>query len=102
MFDTVHILDRQIDLLSSYQLYQNYPNPFNPTTIIKFDLPKTSEVSLKVINILGKELTNLLSGSLPAGSNSVEWDASNLAGGVYLYRLQTAEYVEMRKMVLMR
>ena len=93
-----------------YLLKQNYPNPFNPTTIIEFYLPRTSEVSLKIFNILGEEVTTLVSNRLTAGSYSYEWDASNLASGVYLYRLQAGDpsqsagksYVETMKMVLMR
>jgi glucuronoarabinoxylan endo-1,4-beta-xylanase len=83
-------------------LHQNYPNPFNPSTIIEFNLPVTSKVTLKVFNILGEEVATLLSASLLLGSHSVTWDASNLASGVYLYRLQAGDYVETRKMILMR
>ena len=83
-------------------LHQNYPNPFNPKTTIDFNLPKSSEVTLKIFNVLGEEVSTLLSASLFTGSHSVEWDASNLASGVYLYRLQAGNYVETRKMVLMR
>jgi hypothetical protein len=85
-----------------YRLSQNYPNPFNPSTTIEFDLPKTSEVSLKVFNILGEEVVTLISDRLSAGTYSYEWDASNLASGVYLYRLKAGNYVETRKMVFMR
>ncbi len=97
-------------LPNSFLLHQNYPNPFNPSTAIEFDLPKTSEVTLKVFNILGEEVSTLVSDRLSTGSYSYEWDASNLASGVYLYRLQAGDpsqgagqsYVETRKMVLMR
>jgi hypothetical protein len=85
-----------------YRLHQNYPNPFNPNTTIEFDLPKTSEVTLKVFNILGEEVAAPVSHRLSAGSYSYEWDARNLASGVYMYRLQAGEYVETRKMILMR
>ena len=88
--------------VNNYRLSDNYPNPFNPSTTIEFDLPKTSEVSLKVFNILGEEVTTLVSDRLSPGSYSYEWDASNLASGVYLYRLQAGDYVETRKMILMR
>ena len=90
------------NLPSIFELKQNYPNPFNPSTTIEFDLPKTSEVTLKIFNILGEEVAMLVSDRLSTGSYSYEWDASNLASGVYLYRLQAGEYVETRKMVLMR
>ena len=90
------------NVTQSFALSQNYPNPFNPSTTIEFDLPKTSEVNLKIFNILGEEVTTLVSDRLSAGSYSYEWDASKLASGVYLYRLQAGNYVETRKMVLMK
>jgi hypothetical protein len=85
-----------------YILHQNYPNPFNPSTTIQFDLPMTSEVTLKVFNILGEVVATLVSDRLSAGSYSYEWDASNLASGVYLYRLKAGDYIETRKMILMK
>jgi hypothetical protein len=91
------------DVISqTLSLSQNYPNPFNPSTTIEFDLPKTSEVSLKVFNILGEEVTTLVSDMLSVGSYSYEWDASSLASGVYLYRLEAEGFVETRKMILMK
>jgi hypothetical protein len=87
---------------SGFSLHQNYPNPFNPRTEIGFDLPKSSEVTLKIYNVIGEEVTTLVSERLTAGSYSYEWDASKLASGVYLYRLQAGNYVETRKMVLMK
>jgi hypothetical protein len=92
----------QDKISQSFSLSQNYPNPFNPITTIKFDLPKTCEASLKIFNILGEEVSTLVSDRLSAGSYSYEWDASSLASGVYLYRLKAGEYVETRKMVIMR
>ena len=94
--------DTKETLPTVYALRQNYPNPFNPTTTIEFDLPKTSEVSLKVFNILGEEVATLLSASLHSGSYTYEWDASGLASGVYLYRLEAEGYVQTRKMILMK
>jgi photosystem II stability/assembly factor-like uncharacterized protein len=88
--------------VSDFSLEQNYPNPFNSTTTIEFDLPKTSDVTLKIYNILGAEVATLVSDILIAGSYSYDWDASNLASGVYLYRLEAGEFVETKKMVLMR
>jgi bacillopeptidase F (M6 metalloprotease family) len=85
-----------------FQLSQNYPNPFNPSTTIEFNLPKTCEVTLKVFNILGEEVATLVSDRLSAGSYSYEWDASNLASGIYLYRLAAEGYVETKKMMLMK
>ncbi|MFN0159000.1 MAG: choice-of-anchor J domain-containing protein, partial [Bacteroidota bacterium] len=85
-----------------FDLSQNYPNPFNPATTIKFDLPKESQVSLKVYNALGEEVSTLVSNNLVAGKYSVEWNAGDVASGVYFYRLITSEYVQTRKMMLTR
>jgi hypothetical protein len=75
----VPIVKKQtVDIPQDYQLSQNYPNPFNPMTTIEFDLPKSSEVSLKVYNILGEEVATLLSASLPSGSHKVDWNAAQL------------------------
>jgi len=92
----------KIDIVTFLNLSTNYPNPFNPTTTIQFDLPRTSEVTLKVFNILGEEVATLVSDRLSAGSYSYEWNASNIASGVYLCRLETKGYVETKKMILMR
>jgi len=89
-------------LPEEFALYQNYPNPFNPTTTIKFNLPKTSQVTLRIFNILGEEVTILVSGQLPSGKYTCEWDGSKVASGVYLYRLEAEEYLETRKMVLLK
>jgi hypothetical protein len=99
---SVFINDLQNNNNKRYILSQNYPNPFNPVTTIEFDLPKTSEVSLKVFNILGEEVTTLVSDKLYAGSYTYKWDASNLASGVYLYRLEAEDFVETMKMILMK
>ncbi len=97
-------------LPNTYRLAQNYPNPFNPTTTIEFDLPKTSDVTLKIFNILGEEVATLVYKRLSAGSYSYEWSRpAGMASGVYLYRLsvgsltgEAGEYVETRKMVLIK
>ncbi|OGN89812.1 MAG: hypothetical protein A2Y88_12030 [Chloroflexi bacterium RBG_13_48_10] len=97
-----NIADKTVSINQTFTLHQNYPNPFNPSTIITFELPKSNEVLLKIYNVLGEEVATLLSASLPSGSYQYEWDASGMASGVYLYRLQAGEYVETRKLVLMR
>jgi hypothetical protein len=84
-------------------LHQNYPNPFNPYTTIEFYLPKTSDVSLKIFNILGEEVATLVSDRLTTGKYSYKWSRpAGIASGVYLYRLDVGEFVETSKMVLMR
>ncbi len=85
----------------AYNLSQNYPNPFNPTTTIEFSIPNSGFVTLKIYNVLGEEITTLVSEKLSFGSYAYNWDARNLASGIYLYRLQAGDYIETRKMVLM-
>ncbi len=84
------------------KVLQNFPNPFNPITTIKFELTIPKKVTLKIFNILGEEVATLVSDRLSAGTYSYDWNASGLASGVYLYRLQADDHVETRKMVLMR
>ena len=85
-----------------YLLSQNYPNPFNPSTQIKFQIPKSGFVTLKIYNLLGEEVATLLSVSLLSGFHSYEFDASELASGVYLYRLKAGEFIQTKKMILLR
>ena len=85
-----------------FKLLSAYPNPFNPVTTIGFTIPKTINVNLTIFNILGEEVVTLHSGSLYSGSHTYQWDASQYAGGVYFYRLEAGEYVETRKIVLLK
>jgi len=93
-----------IDYHSSfiYQLEQNYPNPFNPLTIIKCQIPKLSFVTLKVYDVLGNEISTLVNEKIPAGSYEVDFDAAGLPSGLYLYRLQAEDFVDTRKMILIK
>ena len=90
------------DIPSSFSLVQNYPNPFNSQTIIRFDLPKGSHVSLKVFDLLGQQVAVIVDELRPAGSHKVVFDASDLTSGVYFYRLQTGAFVQTRKLLLIR
>jgi hypothetical protein len=87
---------------STFALYQNYPNPFNPTTTISYALPKQSHVSVKVFNTLGQEVASLVDEVQDEGVKNVEFNASNLASGVYFYRIVAGDYVESKKLVLLR
>ncbi len=89
-------------LPAEFTLSQNYPNPFNPTTKINYALPKDEFVTLKVFNILGEEVANLVEGKVTAGSHSVEFDASNLSSGTYIYRLTAGKFVSTKKMILLK
>jgi N-acetylneuraminic acid mutarotase len=86
----------------AFALYQNYPNPFNPTTTIEFSLPYSSMVTLKIYNILGEEVSTLVSEVLFTGKYEYRWNTSNLQSGVYLYRLEAEDFVDIKKMILMK
>ncbi len=83
-------------------LYQNYPNPFNPSTNISFYMPHTDDATLIVYDILGKKVSTLINRSVSGGLHEVEFDAENLPGGVYFYRLQTGETMQTRKFILLK
>jgi hypothetical protein len=91
-----------IDMPTQLSIEQNYPNPFNPTTTIKFQIPTTGFVSLKVYNMLGGEVAELVNGEMKPGSYSYEWNASNVSSGVYFCRLQAYNRMETRKLILLK
>ncbi len=90
------------DLPMHFSLYQNYPNPFNPSTTISFILPLKSLVFLKVFDILGREVATLANEEMLAGNHSFNWNAANLASGIYFYRLQAGSFTETKKLILLR
>jgi hypothetical protein len=85
-----------------FVLGQNYPNPFNPGTIIEYSIPRNSFVTLKVYDVLGREVATLVNGERTAGSYTAQFDATNLANGTYLYKLQAGNYTETKKMVVLK
>ncbi|MBO6522853.1 MAG: T9SS type A sorting domain-containing protein [Balneolaceae bacterium] len=87
---------------NEFRLSQNYPNPFNPSTNISFNLPSSGEVTLKVYNLLGQEVVTLVNGRLNSGSHTVAFDASRLASGMYIYRLQAGSHLQTKKMLLIK
>ena len=93
-------VDTQIP--NKYELAQNYPNPFNPSTTIQFALPKAGVVSLKIYNILGEEVTELINREMNAGFQKINFDASHLSSGLYLYRISVGEFVDVKKMMLLK
>jgi hypothetical protein len=90
------------DMPNQFVLEQNYPNPFNPSTIISYRLPTNVLVTLTVYDVLGREVWIPVNERQTAGTHSVTFDASNLPGGVYFYRLQAGPYVETKKLILLR
>lgn len=85
-----------------FNLFQNYPNPFNPETVIKFQLPLNGFVSLKVYDMLGREITTLINNEMHAGNHEVNFNASNLSSGVYFYKLDSGAFSSIKKMMLLK
>ena len=86
----------------SFYLYQNYPNPFNPSTTITYQLPKNGNVTLKIFDILGNEVKTLVNEQKEMGKYTVQFDASSLASGMYIYRLRANDYTSTKKMLLLK
>ena len=107
-FDLSNFLEIDNDLIpDKYVLHQNYPNPFNPRTIIRFDLPKDSDVAIKIFDIMGREIVSLKNGFQKAGYQSIEWDATNNLGqpvsaGIYVYSIETKGFRKTKKMILLK
>jgi len=99
---TTSVNNKGAEVPQAFSLSQNYPNPFNPTTVISYQLPTASNVSLKVYNLLGQEAATLFEGTRQPGTYQVTFDGSKLASGVYLYRMTAGNFVETRKLVLVR
>jgi hypothetical protein len=89
-------------LPSTFALGQNYPNPFNPATVIKYQLPNSSNVIIKVFDILGKEVSTLVNERIEAGYHQVEFNGGNLASGLYLYKIEADGFTEVKKMMLIK
>ncbi|MEW6411078.1 MAG: T9SS type A sorting domain-containing protein [Candidatus Zixiibacteriota bacterium] len=100
--DIAYHIGQTGSLPNAFQLQQNCPNPFNPSTDIAFSVPQACNVKLEVYNIIGQKVTTLVNGPVEAGSHTVSWDGSNAASGVYLYRLEAADFVETKKMLLVK
>jgi len=92
----------QRNLPDQFLLYQNYPNPFNPTATIRYDLPKDAKVLIKVYDIIGREVRKLVDEFKKAGSYTVSFDGTNLASGIYFYRIEAGDFVQTKKMVLIK
>ena len=102
-FVPTSVLDKNINtLVQSYTLKQNYPNPFNPSTNIRYQIPKSSFVNLKVYDVLGREVESLINEEKPAGNYEVEFTGTGLTSGIYFYQLTVGNFTQTKKMILLR
>ncbi|MEX0720770.1 MAG: T9SS type A sorting domain-containing protein [Balneolaceae bacterium] len=97
------VSNENLDLTpKQFNLEQNYPNPFNPATVISYQIPANSEVTLAVYNVMGQKVATLVDESKSAGNYQVNWDAGSMSSGVYYYRLKSAGQVLTRQMTLIK
>jgi hypothetical protein len=96
------IAEETFEIPKVFALYQNYPNPFNPTTTISYDVPKQSLVNIKVYDIIGREIAELVNDQHAAGAYKILWNAKGYASGVYYYRITAGDFVSVKKLVLVK
>ena len=101
-FDIITGVENETTLLTEFVLEQNYPNPFNSATTIKYSIPQRSNVTVKVYDILGNEVVTLVNEEKAQGVYTVNFDANNLASGLYLYRIQAGTFIDTKKMILLK
>jgi hypothetical protein len=89
-------------LPTTFALYPNWPNPFNSTTMIRYDVPKTGEVSLTIFNLLGQRVATLFDGRQLAGTHTIAWNASDFPSGLYFCRMNAVGFMQTRKMLLVK
>jgi hypothetical protein len=94
--------EKEIDQNIDYLLGQNYPNPFNPRTTIPFTLPQNQHVRIEIFTITGEKLYTLVDSDLPPGVHHANFDASKISSGVYIYKMTTGQYVNLKKMVVLK
>ena len=98
----VTTIDKPNITLKYFTLYQNYPNPFNPITTIKYTLLKSTKISIKIFDNLGREITTLEDGIKSSGTHEIQWNASDKSSGIYFYQLKTPYSIQIKKMLLLR
>ena len=103
--DFLNVMD--FEVLDNYKLIKNYPNPFNPVTTLRYDLPENSHVNITIYDMLGRQVKNLINQTQDAGYRSVHWNATDdygnpVSAGIYLYQIQASEFVQTKKMVLLK
>ena len=100
--DLITSIEQQTSIPKNIFLYQNYPNPFNPNTTISYQIPKASNVFIKVYDYLGREVTSIDEGLKQPGLYEINFNAKNLSSGIYIYKLETENYSISKKMIVLK
>jgi hypothetical protein len=100
--EVTSVKENQMPIPSDFDLSQNFPNPFNPSTKIKYSIPQTSQVQIKVFDVLGNEIETLVNEEKPVGTYELTWNAANLPSGVYFYQFRAGDFVQTKKMLLLK
>jgi hypothetical protein len=95
-------IDDYTSVAKTFVLFQNYPNPFNPSTKIKYSVPQSEIVQIKVYDILGKEIATLVNEEKPMGNYKIDFDGNNLSTGVYFYSMQAGSFTDTKKLILIK
>ncbi len=101
-FEYSDVIEVQISSPKKFKLEQNFPNPFNPSTIISYSIPEGSFVQMRVYNILGEQVAQLVNERKEAGTYNVQFDASDLQSGIYIYQISAGNFLQVRKMMLVK
>lgn len=99
---TVLSVDDNSDIPIDYSLSQNFPNPFNPETSIRYSIPEQSHVTIKVFDILGREVTTLVDGEKNVGNYEVKFNSKKISSGIYFYRIQAGDFLSTKKMIVLK
>ncbi len=99
-FEYSEIVEIEVQMPEQFSLVQNFPNPFNPSTVIRFSIPQQDHVTLRVFDVLGKEVAKIIDEQKPAGSYEISFDGSEFSSGVYFYQLLSGKYSSVKKMIL--
>ena len=100
--EPVSVDEQNNELPVEYKLLNNYPNPFNPSTVISYQLPANSPVTLKIFDVLGREIATLVNKQQQPGNYKINFNANNLASGIYFYMLKAGNFIQTKKMILLR
>ena len=101
-FIVVGITDKYPNLPDKYALSQNYPNPFNPATTINYSIPNAGQVKITVYNAIGSKVATILNEYKQPGNYTVQFNATNLASGIYFYRIESGQFLQIKKMILLK